>query len=155
MYTLLDDRDFARMSRWKWYAIAGATSHTYYAVRCDRTTGKKRLIWFHRALLGFTQPRPHVDHINRNGLDNRRRNLRTCTNAQNNMNRPPASSNTTGLKGVHPCPNGKFQAWARQRGKLHYLGTFTNPRQAAIAYDALVRKLWGPFAWTNAAHGLL
>jgi hypothetical protein len=95
----------------------------------------------------------YVDHRNGNGLDNRRSNLRKATIAQNNMNRPPQSRNTSGFKGVFWFPKGNknWRAMVRHEGRLIHLGLFHTREDAAAAYDAAAIDLFGEFARPNFA----
>lgn len=88
-----------------------------------------------------------VDHRNSDGLDNRKRNLRPATTAQNGFNRRP-QANASGFKGVHPS-YGKWRARIKAMGRVLSLGTFSSPVEAARAYDAAARQYFGTFAHTN------
>src|SRR5688500_5130193 len=91
---IVNDADFDYLSRWKWsYHPNGA------AVRTVVHAGKTYMIWMHRVVMGAPDGLV-VDHINGNRLDNRRRNLRICTQGENSLNRRKASNNTSGYIGV-------------------------------------------------------
>ncbi len=88
-----------------------------------------------------------VDHINGNGLDNRRGNLRIATQSQNCANTKLSKRNTTGFKGVSCSkPNQKWTAGIRANGRQIHLGTFTSPESAHEAYKAAAIKYRGEFA---------
>lgn len=89
-----------------------------------------------------------VDHINHDGLDNRFENLRICTMSENARNGLMRRHNSVGYKGV-TFNHGKYQSklW-NGKNKLH-LGTFTNPIDAAKAYDQKAKELFGEFALLN------
>lgn len=89
-----------------------------------------------------------LDHKNRNGLDNRRCNLRPCTQSQNSANtrREPGVS---GYRGVYPTPAGKWIAGIRCNRKLIRLGTFEDKVSAALVRDRAARKHHGEFAILN------
>lgn len=90
-------------------------------------------------------PIKEMDHINGDTLDDRWENLRECTREQNEANRGPRRTNSTGFKGVYPVPGGKFRASYHRRGKRVYLGPFLTPDLAHAAYAAAVEKFDGEF----------
>ena len=91
-----------------------------------------------------------VDHRDHNGLNNRRSNLRLCTNAQNQYNRLPLKGGTSRHKGVCWCKShNKFNAYIYQRSKRYHLGWFVNEDDAARAYDKKARELFGEYAYLN------
>ena len=152
MVALVDDEDFEYLSQWKWYA--DKKSQTFYAVRytkLSRVNGKRKRIKIsmHRLILN-TSPTDTSDHANGNGLDNRRINLRICTDAQNNMNRGLSKSNTSGFKGV--CWDKQYRMW---RAQIHInktrirIGRFEDKEKAAIAYNEAAIKYHGEFARLN------
>jgi hypothetical protein len=141
---LVDDEDFEYLMQWVW--SASRNTGTYYAIRNDYT-GKHKVIFMHRVILNAPS-NTMVDHANRNGLDNRRSNLRLCTSSQNTANSGPRSNNKSGYKGVRK-KRGKWSAETNLLGKRIHIGTFDTPEQAARAYDAEVKKLFGVFAWLN------
>jgi len=91
-----------------------------------------------------------VDHIDRNGLNNRRSNLRLCSAAQNACNSGSARGSSSKYKGV--CWNkreGKWVASIRFKNKLHLMGYFTDEIAAAKAYDKSASEFFGEFAYLN------
>jgi hypothetical protein len=103
----------------------------------------------HRLILD-AQPGQIVDHVNYNGLDNRRINIRLCTSGQNSMNtRCFASWKTSKFKGVHIRENGNWRAAIRVNGKLLNIGTYPTQELAAAAYNSKARFLFGDFAVMN------
>lgn len=102
------------------------------------------------SLHSFLTGWPLVDHINGDGLDNRRANLRPATPSQNSANRGPASNNTSGYKGVSLYRRtGRWRASVGIDGAQHHLGYFTEPIDAARAYDAAALHHFGEFARLN------
>ena len=91
----------------------------------------------------------NVDHANGNKLDNRRENLRICTQSENKANQKVRKDSTTGYKGVHRTPAGTFCVAVTKDGVPHRLGTFPDPESAARAYDDKAVELFGEYAATN------
>lgn len=88
-----------------------------------------------------------VDHINGDPLDNRRCNLRVCTQKQNIWNRKKPKSNTSGFKGARlDKKTGKWIAYIAKNGRRWHLGTFRTPERAHRAYVAAAKVLHGEFA---------
>ena len=90
-----------------------------------------------------------VDHINNDPLDNRRLNLRRCTNARNMMNKRKYAKNKSGYKGVSLEVSGRYVAQISVKGKTQRLGTFDTPKEAAKAYDAAALLHYREFASLN------
>ena len=124
-----------------WHIRAG--HNTCYASSKQRAGGKPSGLLLHRFLLN-PPPDMVVDHINHNGLDNRRCNIRIVTQAVNMQNRSgPPSNNVTGFRGVGPSKKrgkwkGKFAANATKDGKRYKLGHYTN----IIDADAAIKMFW-------------
>lgn len=132
---IVDDIDYDFLNQWNWHFKNG------YAAR-SITIGKnkQKRIWMHDVLM----PHPdnlEVDHINRNGLDNRKNNLRIVTHKENSDNRRDLfKNNTSGVKGV--CfHNGKWQASYRHNGHLTYIGRFSTINEAKEAYETTKSRL--------------
>lgn len=138
-FALVDDDDFPRLAVHRWYLEHGRSN--LYATARARNCNCLRM---HRLLLD--PPRDLlVDHINRNGLDNRRSNLRLCTRQQNTANSPPRTGR---FKGV--CSSeGIFRATIVVNAKQINLGRYANEHEAALAYDRAAQEHFGEFAWLN------
>jgi hypothetical protein len=90
------------------------------------------------------------DHINRDGVNNCRCNLRPATRYQNNCNRGKQSNNTSGYVGVFwDKRNEKWGARIRVNGKLKYPGYFDDKKEAALAYNKAAKKYHGEFSVLN------
>lgn len=94
-----------------------------------------------------------IDHINHDGLDNRRANLRGCTTQENLFNQ--ASKSRIGFKGVYEANNGLFEFKIRAGNIKRRQGGFSCKKAAARAYDKAAIELHGEFARTNEMMGLL
>ncbi len=141
---LVDESDFEYLNQWRW--CAQKRRNTFYAVRhTPRVNGKSSLIKMHALLVG-----KGCDHIDMNGLNNTRANLRLATRAQNAYNRVAQANNTSGLKGIswHKRDK-KWRAQITVNGKNNQLGYFDTPEEAARVYDAAARDLHGEFARLN------
>ena len=111
-------------------------------------TGAKRItLRLHRLIMGVEHRSQHVDHINGNPLDNRRRNLRIVTPAENTRNRRPVAGKHS--KGTELLSSGRWRARIWLGGRLVSLGTYTTQLEAAAAYDRAAVKHWGEYAYTN------
>lgn len=87
-----------------------------------------------------------VDHRDHNGLNNKRSNLRVATNGQNQANRRTSAQ----YRGIFKDRSGKWVARIRQPvGKREYLGYFSDPEEAARAYDRAAVRIHGEFALLN------
>ena len=134
---LIDLGDIEKVGKYRWYA----TEKGYV-----KSQNNLRL---HRLVMNATEDYL-VDHINRNPLDNRKSNLRMCTQAENSRNVGVSQANTTGFKGVYfEKLNNKYRARIKYNGKRISLGCYENAVDAAIAYDKKAIELFGDFAYTN------
>ena len=154
-FAIVDDEDFELINQYKWYAQRNKRRNTsWYAKTYIRTRG---MIQMGKFLLN---PLPGMlcDHINRNGLDNRRSNLRICTYSQNSINRRLIRGYSWGYlskyRGVTKMHRrGQLsKPWiariSHNRKQIH-LGTFSTEREAAEAYDEAALKYHGEFAHLN------
>ena len=141
--TIVDDGDYEWLSQWKWCYLSSATG---YAIRQERVQGKIKGVLMHRAILDVPQGM-YTDHINHDGLDNQRANLRICTPSENKAHSRKYKNNKSGYMGVHRDKDrGK---WTAQINSNHYLGRFDDPMKAARAYDKAALELHGEFATLN------
>ena len=142
-----EDADWLRQFRWHAVKFGTKARPLVYAARNAKIDGAWKLLLMHRALLGA--PRGFVvDHINHDGLDNRRVNLRLCTQREN-MKNARSGSNKTGFRGVSRTSPNRFTACIHANGRSKYLGCFETPEAAAAAYDAAATEQFGEFAQPN------
>ena len=140
---IVDDEDFDWLSQYKW------VYHKGYAVRSATISkGRRKHVYMHR-LINNTPEGKLTDHINGNSLDNRRKNLRSATNAENGRNRKVSSNNTSGYKGVRKFNNGKWITTIRYNGRRIYIGLFKDKHEAAKAYNEKALELFGVYARLN------
>lgn len=134
----VDEDDFSSVNEHNWHLLRGK-----YVYRTENIKGKKKTILLHRQLMN--PPRNlFVDHINGDGLDNRRSNLRVCTHQQNLWNISKKK-----FKGVYIDRHGKIFSQIHYRGKSIYLGQFPTRKKAAIAYNTKAKELFKEFANLN------
>lgn len=148
-YAVIDADNAERVLAFKWHAIQPKKDGTWYAARNHYVGGKRVYIFLHRFIMD-AQPGVQVDHVNRDGLLCTRKNMRLCTNAQNNANKPKSSTGSSDYKGVYWHRGArKWMARIQKDGKTTYLGIFVDPADAARAYDAAAREAHGEFAVLN------
>lgn len=147
---LVDDEDYERvMAAGKW--TADRHPNVDYARRNVRLpNGCYRTIRLHTFVTGWS----YVDHINGDGLDNRRSNLRLSDKPTNMRNRGTQKNNTSGFKGVSWSKDKrKWQAAITVNGRSINLGRHPAPEDAARAYDDAAREYFGDFARLNFPEG--
>jgi len=153
---LVDDTDFEWLNQRKWYAIHDHNS--FYAIRnITVAKNKRRTEWMHRLILGLQRDdKRQCDHIDNNGLNNVRSNLRICTNQQNQRSSRKRTRGTSKYKGVFwNYANSKWLSAIRTKKEQIHLGCFDSEIEAAQAYDSAALKYHGRFALTNEMLGLL
>src|SRR4030067_853445 len=126
-FALVNDEDYEELSQYKWQAVPGR--YTWYAQRCLSTaeSAKPGTTFMHRQLFNGKKG---IDHINHDGLDNRRENLRAATGAPNNQNGRKRTGTTSKYRGV--CWETRRSKWIAStsfQGKHVRIGYF--PSEAA------------------------
>jgi len=146
--TKVDDRDYLRLSQYKWYFQRYKASG--YVVRSLKKNGKRVLRSMHRMILDAPIG-TEVDHKDGDGLNNQRSNLRLCTHQQNGFNQgTQRRKKSSKYKGVYWQKTiGKWIAKIKYNGKMHHIGCYINGIAAAQAYDKEARKHFGEFARPN------
>lgn len=143
--SLVDDEDYEYLNQFKWFA--DKHRNTYYAGRQEsRHLGLQRTKLMHCVIMNHKG----IDHIDGNGLNNQKSNLRKCTNSQNAMNRTQIKGTSSKYKGVsfHKRDK-KWYSYIKKDQKLINLGSFTNEVDAAKAYDKKAIELFGEFSRLN------
>lgn len=140
---LIDVEDIEKIQIYRWYTQSKHHNENTYYAYANSKIKKPSSIKMHRLILD-AQPNEVVDHINHNGLDNRKRNLRKCSIMQNSQNHSKLKTNTTGFIGVYKNNSGYV---ARIRNKR--IGTYPTAEAAAKARDLKAKELYGDFAQLN------
>lgn len=141
---VVDDEDFLWLSQYNWCILK--LPHNNYAKRTNKA------ILMHREIMGKLNPdigELQIDHINHNGLDNRKENLRICTSRQNAGNQRKTRGSSK-YKGVHlEKQTGEWRASIGINGKNKKSPRFTFEWQAAEWYNYEAKKQFGEFALLN------
>lgn len=157
-FSLVDDEDYERVNQFKWHANEKYPG-CFYAYRKAwipseiRTSKIKGLIYhgyyktipMHRFIMNEPQ-NMEIDHIDGNGLNNQKNNLRLATHQQNMMNNRVRKTNKVGVAGI--CwdkANSKWRAFIQYKGKSYKLGRFTNIADAIKARKDKEKELFGDF----------
>jgi hypothetical protein len=166
----IDAEDWERVSQYTW----GVAMNQYkplseykelpkrFYIRTVRKNeeGLRKSLFLHRFLIN-TPKGMQTDHINGDTLDNRKKNLRFCTSAENQANRGKNKNNTSGYKGViyktwgDPQTKKKWIAKIKHNWKCHTIGHFITKEEAAKAYDKRAKELFGEFATLNFPDGAM
>lgn len=161
LYPITIDKDIARINirgdevlvdadilqgflKYRWHINKRKkTVQTSIGSRLNRHT-----MYLHHFVMGQPPKGKETDHINHNGLDNRRENLRFVTHGQNLMNQRMKRNNTSGYKGVSRCGN-SWKAQIQLNGKHIHLGYFKTKIEAARIYNQTAKELFGQYAYLN------
>lgn len=137
----IDPEDFDKVKNHSWCAVKG--KKTFYA---QSRISKNELCFIHNIIMDAKI----IDHINGDGLDNRKSNLRKCTITQNNRNRGPSKRGTSSYKGVcWSTAKNKWRANIMINKKQTHLGYFETEKEAAKSYDEKAKEIYKEYAWLN------
>lgn len=138
---IIDESDFVLVSQYKWQVVH--RRHTKYAKRAYRLHGEVKTEYMHVTIMG----EKGIDHVDGNGLNNRRSNLRKASQHQNNGNYIKRKGKSK-YKGV--CwDQGKWKAAISRGCEKYHSGRFENEEDAARAYDVAAKDYFGEFANLN------
>lgn len=149
-HAIVDASDYDWISQYTWHMAPGNRGYKYAATNI-KIEGKHRYrIRKMHSIIMDTPKGMSVDHINGNGLDNRRTNLRVCTHKQNCQSKIKRKIGASSYKGV---------TWDKEQNKwrvkigIDYkridLGRFDSEKDAAKAYNEAAIKHFGEFAYLN------
>lgn len=157
-FALVDEQDYEELSKYNWQLSHGYAQRHLTNAECEaRGIGYKTCVRMHNEILGEKVGEQDTDHINSNGLDNRRSNLRRCTTGQNcawarkqlYYGRPDRLT-TSQYKGVSFRSDRKrWTAYVGTGQKRQHLGCYATEEAAAAAYNRAARKTYGEFARLN------
>jgi hypothetical protein len=149
---LVDDEDYERLCGFTWNSrpiSAHKSDGGRYAIRTTREGRRKLTIIMHRTIMN-APPGVRVDHIDGNGLNNQKANLRLCTHQENMRNQHKKARGSCGFKGVWlDRRRNRFHAGITADGRARHLGVFSSAVEAARAYDRAAREAFGQFARLN------
>jgi len=147
-FALVDNEDYGWLNQFKWCAMK--LKNTFYAVRSSKTiNGKQKTIYMHRVIMNPPN-NMDIDHIDHNGLNNQKVNLRVVTRSQNSMNQQTHKKKSSNFKGVSRNKLNKlWQASIEYNGKSINLGYFEEEIDAGIIYNQKAIELFGEYAHLN------
>lgn len=145
--TVIDAADVPLVEGVSW-TLHASRDGSLYAYR-KSPSPEKRTLWMHRVLMNAEEG-VETDHRDRNGLNNRRSNLRAATSSQNKCNQKRRSDNTSGFRGVVWDKQAKrWYAYIKLNGKRKLLGRFRSPEEAHAAYCVASAEVHGEFGRTG------
>ena len=151
---VVSDEDFEFLNRWKWRAMRAGRKQTKCVWYAHRTTERpnRKGIYMHREVLRRcgSQESHQCDHLDSDGLNNQRQNLRPATASQNRWNMRKRTGRSSRYKGVYW--NRKAEKWFSRimfRATYKWLGSFDSEIAAGKAYDAAAVRFFGQFARLN------
>ncbi len=147
-FALVDDQDYEWLNQWKW--CCHTSKRKSYVERVQIIDGKRFSISMHRLILGLEQGDGKLaDHLDSDGLNNQRHNIRVCDYNVNNWNRKVRHDAASQYKGVSIYRKTKWKATINFNGKQYWLGSFDCQIKAAKAYNEAATKYHGQFAKLN------
>jgi hypothetical protein len=146
-FAKVDDADYDFLNKYKWTLSRSYHGGTSYAKKnITLVNGKQKCVQMHRMILA-TKSGLEIDHIDGDGLNNQRSNLRICTHADNMKNRGINKDNTSGFKGVYwNKEKKKWRAYISCDKKWIYLGSFSKKEDAYKSYCDACIKYHGEFS---------
>lgn len=148
-WAMVDPEDHEWLSSKKWFL--SSHGYAYTVLRKVKAAGKstQQNVPMHR-VVALANSDQHTDHINGDKLDNRKSNLRLCTNRENAMNARRRPLNTSGYKGVGwDKAKGLWRAYIKVNYRQIWLGYYRDRESAALAYNEAARLHFGDFARLN------
>ena len=158
MVAIVDDEDYERLLAYTWWAEIDTRTDVVYARGKRRigNTGSKRgvvrdnpKVRMHQVVMQAHDPSHEIDHVDHNGLNNQKFNLRLATRKEQTHNtRGRFRARRSLFKGVEKA-GAKWRARIRINGKSLHLGCFESQHDAALAYNKAATQHFGQFAYLN------
>jgi len=153
-FALVDNEDFEELSKNKWHFVHGNTKHGYASrlifnkeIWKNHKKNRSQAVRMHNQIM-----RPPkgmvVDHINGDGLNNQKKNLRICTPLENYFNRPKRKDSKLKYRGIIKHGH-KFGVQIMKNGKIYRIHGFNTQKEAALEYNKMAKILHGEFASLN------
>lgn len=145
-FAQVDDEDFEKVNQFKW--CVQKIKNLWYASRNISIEGKQKKVLMHRDVMNISDSSLFIDHIDHDGLNNQKINLRQCSQRENLYNKKGNKDTVSQYKGV-TFFNKKWVARINKDGKRYFLGGHLTEIEAAKAYDVKAKELYGTFAHLN------
>lgn len=150
---MVDDDDFEMLSKFRWMAFFQG-KNKYVVANLPLVHRKQRQIRMHRLLMGFPKNKV-IDHIDMDGFNNQKLNLRICNQSQNLMNRgKPSAWVNNPMRSIYKCvywenTRKKWSVQLRIEGKMKRFGFFSCERKAGLTANEMIKKYHGDFSNLN------
>ena len=148
-FSIVDEEDYYIIIKHKWcVGLFGVDTKCIYALRRGRK-GESKTVYMHRQIMNASKD-CEIDHINGNGLDNRKCNLRVVSHSQNMYNKRKKMNTSSKFKGV--SFDKKSRMWdcrIHENGKQIFLGRFKFEKDAAIIYNQAAKLIAGEYCNSN------
>ena len=141
---IVDDEDFDKVNKYKWYAQYAPSIKSFYAMRAIKisNTNKNKYIYMHRFIMDLEKgDKREIDHINHYTLDNRKDNLRVCTRRQNHANRKHHSKYGIGISFHKKNKTRQYEAQVRINTKTVSIGYYDTIKEAQNARQDFISRL--------------
>lgn len=150
-FTIVDDEDFERLSKYTWFVNDGYVKRSVYIGMDEKGRSKTKTILLHREIMNVRSSSVCVDHINMDKLDNRKENLRIANKSENGCNRGKNKNNTTGYKGVYfikrkDYKTKKYEAYIVKNRKKIVIGRYKTAEEASFERNKFAKQIHGEFA---------
>lgn len=158
LFAQVDDDDYEFLNQWTWHISISSTNYAVRKAKKHELNGRKlRVISMHRTIMKMEDNKLHCDHIDHNGLNNQKSNLRPCTFSQNMKNRKAhGRSKYLGVNfNLVKSGNRKktYNKWIvrimNNEGKRVHVGRYNTEEEAALAYNKAALIYHGEFANLN------